>query len=50
MLAPVVVNPEIVSNKASVKEGISFVNTNGNAPTILIRIQLNDVAMQPSFK
>ena len=48
--APVVVNPEIVSNSASGRNGISFVNTNGIHPNKLRKIQLNAVVRQPSFK
>ena len=50
MLAPVVVNPETVSNKASVKEGISPVSINGRQPVRLMRSQLREVATQPSFR
>ena len=50
MLAPVVVKPEIVSNKASVKEGISPVRQKGRQPKKLRSIQLREVAIQPSFR
>ena len=50
MLAPVVVKPEIVSNRALVNEGISPLNQNGRQPNTLRKIQLSEVAMQPSFK
>ena len=39
MLDPVVVKPLTISKNASIKEGISFVNTNGNAPKTDIKIQ-----------
>ena len=48
--APVVVNPDMVSNSASAKEGISFVSTKGIHPNILIIIQLNAVMTHPSFR
>ena len=50
ILAPVVVKPETVSNKASINDGISPAIINGNEPTIPISIQLKDVAMQPSLR
>ena len=50
ILAPVVVKPEMVSNKASVKDGISPLMVKGKAPNILSKIQLNAVVTQPSFK
>ena len=49
MLDPVVVNPLTISKKASINDGISFVNTNGNAPNIDIRIQDKDTIMYPSL-
>ena len=48
--APVVVKPEIVSNNASVYDGISPVSTNGTAPAIPITIQLKAVDIQPSLR
>ena len=50
MLEPVVVNPEMVSNSASVKEGISPLIQKGRQPYKLITIQLKAVAMQPSLR
>ena len=50
MLAPVVVNPDIVSNSAFVNEGISPEITNGMQPNILSSIQLNAVATHPSLR
>ena len=47
--APVVVKPEIVSNRASVKLLISPENTNGSAPIILNIIQLSATVTKPSF-
>ncbi|MPM72681.1 hypothetical protein SDC9_119657 [bioreactor metagenome] len=47
-LAPVVVKPDMVSNSASIKLGISPFKTNGIAPTILITIQLNATVTKPS--
>lgn len=49
-LAPVVVKPEMVSNKASGTDVISPVSKNGMEPKKLSTIQLKDVATQPSFK
>ena len=49
MDAPVVVNPETVSKTASAKSFIYPENTNGNAPKILITIQLNATVTNPSF-
>ena len=49
-LAPVVVNPETVSNNASVNEGISPVRIKGRQPVRLIKSQLREVATQPSFR
>ena len=39
ILAPVVVNPEMISNTASTNEGISPLKTKGRQPIILITIQ-----------
>ena len=50
MVAPVVVNPDIVSKRALVNDGISFVSTNGIHPKILSIIQLSAVETHPSFK
>ena len=50
MLAPVVVKPDIVSNRASVKDGISPVMQNGIQPTILSTIHAREVLMQPSLR
>lgn len=50
MLAPVVVNPDIVSKSASVNEGISPDQKNGSAPKILSITQLSEVAIQPSLR
>lgn len=50
MLAPVVENPDTVSNKAFMKKGISPVIQKGRQPKILITIQHNAVVTQPSFK
>ena len=49
MLAPVVVNPEIVSNSASVKLGISPLNTNGRAPMALSSTQARVTTTNPSL-
>ena len=49
MLAPVVVNPDTVSKKASMKEGISPEITKGNAPKIDIKSQENATITKPSF-
>ena len=50
ILAPVVVNPDIVSKSASVNEGISLLIKKGRQPNILIRIQLSAVVTHPSFR
>ena len=50
ILAPVVVKPDIVSNNASVREGISLVIKNGRQPKKLIISQHNAVVTHPSFK
>ena len=50
MVVPVVVKPEIVSKRASVKDGISLEITNGKQPKKLKKIQLKEVVRQPSFK
>ena len=49
MLAPVVVKPDIVSNTASTKDGISPVSINGRQPNILITIQPIAVQIKPSL-
>ena len=49
ILDPVVVKPETVSNKASVKFGISPVITSGTAPRILMTIQLMPTITRPSL-
>ena len=49
MLDPVVVNPLTVSKKASTKEGISPVITNGNAPNADINIHDNATITKPSL-
>ena len=49
MLAPVVVNPEIVSNSASVKLGISPLNTKGRAPMALSSTQARVTTTNPSL-
>ena len=48
-LAPVVVKPEMTSNSASSKSGISPLRKNGSAPKKLRTIQLMDTATKPSF-
>ena len=48
MLAPVVVNPDTVSNSASVNEGISPLSVNGRQPMTLITSQLSAVVTHPS--
>ena len=50
ILAPVVVKPDTISNKAFINDGISPVIIKGMAPTTPIRIQLKDVATQPSLR
>ena len=50
MLAPVVVKPDIVSNRASVKDGISPVTKKGRQPIRLSRIHARDVLIQPSLR
>ena len=50
MLAPVVVKPDIVSKRASVKDVISPVMQKGMQPTKLSRIQARDVLIQPSLR
>ena len=49
ILAPVVVNPDTVSNIASIGLGILPDITNGNAPAILKTIQLRATVTAPSF-
>ena len=49
ILAPVVVNPEIISNMASTKDGISPEITNGRHPIILITIQPRATVIYPSL-
>ena len=48
MEAPVVVKPEMASNMASSKRGISLLIQNGNAPKRLMAIQLTDTLTKPS--
>ena len=48
MLAPVVVNPDTISNSASINDGICLEKKNGRHPIKLIRIQLNDTQTSPS--
>ena len=48
--APVVVRPLTISNKASVKEGISPLMTNGSAPTSELATQQTATAINPSFE
>ena len=48
MLAPVVVKPDTVSKNASTKEGISPLNTKGNAPPKLSTAQPKATATRPS--
>ena len=50
ILAPVVVKPDTISNKAFINDGISPVIIKGIAPITPIRIQLKDVATQPSLR
>lgn len=49
MLAPVVVNPEILSKKASVKEGIDPVRMKGIAPKKEMLIHPKATIASPSF-
>ena len=48
MLAPVVVKPDTVSNRASTGLGMQPVSTKGTAPTTEMTIQLRAVAAKPS--
>jgi len=48
MLAPVVVKPDTVSNRASTGFGMQPVTTKGTAPTMEMTIQLSEVAAKPS--
>ena len=48
MLAPVVVKPDTVSNRASTGFGMQPVTTNGTAPTMEMTSQLSEVAAKPS--
>ena len=48
MLAPVVVKPDTVSNRASTGFGMQPATTNGTAPTMEMTIQLSEVAAKPS--
>ncbi len=49
MLAPVVVNPEMVSNSASIREGISPLIQKGRAPKKLKTTQIRATATNPSL-
>jgi hypothetical protein len=49
MLAPVVVNPEIVSNSASAREGIWPLIQKGRAPKKLSTTQIKATATKPSL-
>ena len=49
MLAPVVVKPETVSNKASINEPVASENIKGSAPKRLSVIQLSATITKPSF-
>src|SRR5690625_2232020 len=49
ILEPVVVKPLEVSKKASIKEGISPLKTNGNAPKAETKIQERETMTNPSF-
>ena len=49
ILAPVVVKPDIVSNSASIYDGMSPVSTNGTAPAALRTIQLSATLTKPSL-
>ena len=48
--APVVVRPLTMSNKASVKEGIAPLMTNGTAPTSELATQQTATVINPSFE
>ncbi len=48
MLAPVVVNPETVSNSASIKWGISRLMKKGSAPNTDMTIQTRATITNPS--
>ena len=50
MLAPVVVKPDMTSNRASVKLGVKPDSQSGSAPTRLIAIQPRETAAKPSFE